>query len=139
MVIWAILAAVGVPLWLCTLAVLTLVLRNRGLRNRPGDVVVRVRRSGSQRWTRAHAVWVSDVFIWRGSPAAWAEQAQQVTAAKLRSATPDELTKLRRLCPDHAIASMTTADGGTFDVATKAEHCDALLGPFAHHRQPSRR
>lgn len=137
--IWAIMAALGVPLWLCALAVVTLVYRNRALHNRPGNVIVRVRGSGKQRWTRAHAIWVSDVFIWRGSPAAWTERAQQVTAIKVRAATPDELTKLRRLGPNPSVTAMTTADHEIFDVATMAEMGDALLGPFARDRQPSPR
>ena len=39
-VIWIILAALGVPLWLCALAILALMYRNRALRQRPGDVPV---------------------------------------------------------------------------------------------------
>ena len=34
--IWALLALLGVPLWLCALCVLALVYRNRGLRQRHG-------------------------------------------------------------------------------------------------------
>jgi hypothetical protein len=69
--IWAILVLLGVPLWLCAMGILALLLRNRGLRRRPGNVPVRVLRR--KRWSRGHGVWVSDVFAWRGSPAAWQE------------------------------------------------------------------
>ena len=68
--IWAILALLGVPLWLCALGILTAVVQNRKLRKRYGDIPVRVRRPGKKRWTRGHAIWVSDVFAWRGTPAA---------------------------------------------------------------------
>ena len=44
--IWLILAVLGVPLWLCAVAVLAPVLRNRSLRQRPGDLPVRVLRPG---------------------------------------------------------------------------------------------
>jgi hypothetical protein len=71
--IWALLAALGVPLWLCGIAILTLVLRNRSLRKRPGNVAVRLHRPGSKRWTPGHAVWIHDVFAFRGTPAAWRE------------------------------------------------------------------
>jgi len=37
-VIWAILALLGVPLWLCAIAILLLVFRNRGLRKRAADI-----------------------------------------------------------------------------------------------------
>ena len=66
--IWAILALLGVPLWLCALRILTAVVQNRKLRKRYGDIPVRVRRAGKKRWTRGHAIWVSDVFAWRGRP-----------------------------------------------------------------------
>ena len=66
--IWAILAILGIPLWFCAVAILILVIRNRSLRRRMGDVPVRVLRPGKQRWSRGHALWVSDVFAWRGIP-----------------------------------------------------------------------
>ena len=42
--IWAILAALGVPLWLCAIGIFMLLFNNRRLRKRYGDVPVRVRR-----------------------------------------------------------------------------------------------
>ena len=86
--IWAILALLGVPLWVCAAAITIIIFRNRSLRKRRGDIPVRVKRPGKTRWTRGHAVWVSDVFAWRGSPAAWSEDIVQVTGVRLRS--PDE-------------------------------------------------
>ena len=44
--IWALLALVGVPLWLCALGILALAYRNRSLRKRYGDIAVRVQRTG---------------------------------------------------------------------------------------------
>jgi hypothetical protein len=61
-VIWAILVLLGVPLWLCALGILAIFASNRKQRKRPGDIPVRVRRPGKERWTRGHAIWVSDVF-----------------------------------------------------------------------------
>ena len=127
--VWVILAAIGVPLWLCAIAVLTLVFRNRALRKRPGNVPVRV----SQRARRArpgHAVWISDVFVWRGSPAAWKEELEQVSSASFRPAGEDERGDLHRLGDDPVIASLTPVDGGTIQVAARREHAAALLGPF---------
>ena len=65
--IWVILVALGVPLWLCALGILTLVVQNRRLRNRYGDIPVRVRGPGKKRWTRGHAIWVSDVSPGEGA------------------------------------------------------------------------
>ena len=71
--IWALLVFVGVPLWLCAVGIFTVIYRNRALRKRRGDIPVRVLKRGKTRWVRGHGVWISDVFAWRGSPAAWSE------------------------------------------------------------------
>jgi hypothetical protein len=128
--IWAILAALGVPLWICALGVLMLIGQNRKLRKRHGDIAVRVRRSGKKRWIRGHAIWVSDVFAWRGSPAAWNEDLLEVSGATLRAGDPEELKKLHRLGDDPTIATLVLAKGETVDVAAAREQSSALLGPF---------
>lgn len=134
--IWAILALLGVPLWLCALGILALVLRSRALRNRPGNIPVRVLRTGRTRWTRAQGVWISNVFAWRGSPAAWSEDLQAVKGVRRRSADPDERKKLRRLDGEPALVVLSTADGETLTVAASAEHAAALPGPFAAEDSP---
>lgn len=95
--IWAILALLGVPLWLCAAGILVIVLNNRRLRKRHGDIPVRVKRPGKRRWTRGHALWVSDVFAWRGSPAAWNEDLERVIDVRLRTPDPEEQKALHRL------------------------------------------
>ena len=131
--IWAILALLGVPLWLCALGILSVVLRNRELRKRYGDIPVRVRRAGKKRWTRGHAIWVSDVFAWRGSPAAWNEDLLEVSAAGIRSADPEESKKLHRLGDDPVIATLTGADGEPLDVAVAPEQRLGAPGALRSH------
>ena len=128
--IWAILALLGVPLWLCAIGILALVYRNKSLRQRQGDIPVRVQRAGKTRWTRGHAVWFSDVFAWRGSPAAWSEDLFQVTAARVGVLQPEELQKLHRLGDHPAVATLTPDVGEPVRVAVAAEHHAALLGPY---------
>ena len=48
--IWMILAALGIPLWVCAIGVFGLHWRNRYIRNRPGDVPVCVLHPGKTRW-----------------------------------------------------------------------------------------
>lgn len=134
--IWVILAAIGVPLWLCALGILALVFRNRKLRRRPGNIPVRVLWPGKERWTAGHGIWVSDVFAWRGSPAAWIEDLQQVSEASHRPADSDENKKLHRIGDDPVIASLTLADGRTLKVAARREHGRLLLGPYADRPSP---
>jgi hypothetical protein len=130
--VWAILALLGVPLWLCAAGVVVLILENRSLRKRPGDIPVRVLRAGKKRWTRGHAIWVSDVFAWRASPASWKEGLAQVTDASLHgSIAPETMKKLRRLGDSPAVASLTLNGGAMIDVAARREDRSALMGPFA--------
>ena len=135
--IWAILALLGVPLWLCALGILTLVLRNRKLRKRYGDIPVRVRRPGKKRWIRGHAVWVSDVFAWRGSPAAWNEDLLQVIRVTPRTPDSEERKKLHRLGDGFSIATLATAKGETLEVAARREEHKALSGPFLTVTRPA--
>jgi hypothetical protein len=133
--LWAILALLGVPLWLCAAGITVLILENRSLRKRPGDIPVRVLRPGKKRWTRGHAIWVSDVFAWRASPASWKEAVVQVTDASLHEPVdPETVNKLRRLGESPAVASLTLSGGAMIDVAAAADHRSALIGPFG--RQP---
>jgi hypothetical protein len=127
-VIWAVLAAIGVPLWLCAIAILTLVLRNRSLRTRPGNIAVRLRTPGSARWRPGHAVWIHDVLAFRGTPAAWQEALLWVTAADLREATPDERRKLHRIGDRPVVATFTIEDGTVIEVAARTDDRARLLG-----------
>ncbi len=134
--IWALLALIGVPLWLCAIAITILVFRNRALRKRYGNIPVRILRSGKKRWTRAHAIWVSDVFAWRASPASWNEGLEQVTDVSLHEQVEAQTAKkLHRLGDSPVVASLTLVGGAVIDVAARTEHSSALMGPFA--RQPS--
>jgi hypothetical protein len=129
--IWAILAAVGVPLWLCATAILILLFRNRALRKRPGNVPARVRPHNKKRWSPGHGVWIHDVFAFRGLPAAWKEALAWSTAAEVRVADDEERKKLHRIGAEPIIVTLSLVDGGTIELAARAEHRDDLLGPFA--------
>jgi hypothetical protein len=135
--IWAILALLGVPLWLCALGITAIVFRARGLKRRYGDMPVRVRRPGRERWTRGHAIWISDVFAWRGGPAAWTEDLAQVVGVTLRDPDPQERKKLHRLGDGFAIATLLVTDGETLEVAAGPEQRQALLGPFVAVNEPA--
>ena len=131
--VWAILAAIGVPLWLCAIGILTLVMRNRTLRKRPGNIPVRVRPEGRSRWMPGHALWVSDVLAYRGSPAAWKGGLFRVSAGSERPASAEERKHLRRIGDEPVIATLTVEDGTThqIDVAARASDARTLLGPYA--------
>jgi hypothetical protein len=135
LMIWAILALLGVPLWLCAIAITVLVFRNRALRKRYGDIPVRILRSGKKRWSRGHAIWVSDVFAWRASPASWKEGLEQVTdVSRHEHVDAQTAKKLHRLGDSPVVASLTLVGGDVIEVAVRSEHRSALMGPFA--KQP---
>jgi hypothetical protein len=132
--IWAILAAIGIPLWLCAIGILTLVTRNRALRKRPGNIPVRLRPEGKSRWMPGHALWVSAVLAYRGFPAAWKEGLFRVSAASERPANAEEHKHLRRIGDKPVIAALTVDDGTTthqIEVAARASDAPTLLGPYA--------
>jgi hypothetical protein len=129
--IWAILVLVGVPLWLCAVAILVLVLRNRKLRKRPGSLPARVRVAGKARWHPGHGLWVHDVFAFRGSPAAWNESLAQVGSLSVQPASTEEKKGLHRLGDDVVVATLELVPKGTLELAARAEHASLLMGPFA--------
>jgi hypothetical protein len=127
--IWVILAALGVPLWLCAGAIVTLILRNRSLRKRSGDISIRWRTAPDKRWRRGHALWVHDVLSFRASPAGWSESLVWTTALSLRDATAEERKKLHRLGDRPVIALVALQPGDTVEAAAEAR--ETLIGPYA--------
>jgi hypothetical protein len=128
--IWAILALLGVPLWFCAAGILVLVLRNRKLRKGVGSVPVRTRVAGKGRWHPGHAVWVHDVFAFRGIPAAWKETLVQVRGVSAERADDAQRKGLHRLGDDIVVATFALVPKGALEVAARAEHAPLLLGPF---------
>jgi hypothetical protein len=131
--IWAILALLGVPLWLCAFGILVLVFRNRRLRKRAADIPLRLRVDANGRWHRGHGLWVHDVLGFRGSPAAWHEALLWASSGTARELTPEEAHKFRRLDQPVAV-SFTVVDGPAFDAITNQQHRSLLPGPFQQRR-----
>jgi hypothetical protein len=129
--IWAVLAYIGVPLWLCAIGIGVLVMRSRRLRGRPGNIPVRVLHPGRTRWVRGHAIWVSDVFAWRRALGGWDEDLIQVVDVRDSLARQEETKKLHRLGEDPALVVLVGAQGETLTVATATAHRTELLGPFS--------
>ena len=127
--IWAILAILGVPLWVIAGGIAYMILLNRHLRHREGDMPVRARYASGKRWRRGHAVWVGDVFAYRSSPSSWNESLDRVRFATLRELTAEEDRALKRL--EHPVVVVFTAADRTIEIAASGSQKDALLGPFA--------
>jgi hypothetical protein len=133
--IWAILVAVGVPLWLCAAGILTLLLRNRSLRRRGGDLPVRMRPAGGGRWRRGHALWVHDVLCFRASPAGWKEELLWVEEVAVRPATEED--GLRRLGAAPVVARLSVHDGEPVEVAASEEHAQRAADQWRRNLEPA--
>lgn len=129
--IWTLLLMLGVPLWLCVLGISVFIFRNRKLRKREGDIPARLRLPGRKRWMRGHAIWVSDVLAWRGSPAAWRDEYFHVSGVAAPSAGGPEGTSPRWLGDEPEVVELTTVDGRVLGIATRSVRRSALWGPFA--------
>lgn len=102
----------------------------RSVRKRRGDIPVRVLRAGKTRWLSGHAVWISDVFAWRGSPAAWSEGLARVMAVTMVAADPPEPKRLHGLGDDPLVANMITEEGSKLRVAVASANHAVITGPF---------
>jgi hypothetical protein len=131
-VIWIILAFLGVPLWLCVGGIVYLLLLNRRLRKRQGDISVRVRHAPGERWGRGHAIWVGDVFAFRSSPSGWSESLDLIRSARPRELTADDAHHLRHV--EDPIVALLSGDDRTIEVASAGSQKDAVLGPFKTER-----
>ena len=128
--VWAILFLLGIPLWFIAVGITVTVIRNRRLRARHDNIPVRLKRPGKARWVRGNGIWISDVFAFRGSPAAWSEDIAQITDVQIRDPSDEERHKLRHLGDGVQIATLSIADGEPLEVAAGSEQRTALVGPF---------
>jgi hypothetical protein len=128
--IFVILAAIGVPLWLIAVGIGSLIVRGHRLKRRPGNIPCRVRQGPGKRWVPGHAIWVNDVFAFDGSPAVWNESLTWVKEVSPLELDQGEAKKLRRLGPGATAVTLTADNGERFAVATKAGLSRDLTGSF---------
>ena len=128
---WLILALLGIPLWLCAIALIALVLRKRSPRKHSRGIAVRVRSEPGKRWVSGRATWINDMFVFSARPAVLRERAVWVTGAQARGASPEEVRALRRVAADPIVGIFALAEGRRIQVAAAPRHAQALLGPYA--------
>ena len=113
------------------------------LKQRPGNIPCRLRQAGKKRWIPGHAVWVSDVLAFDGSPAVWNESLTWIREISPLGLDQDEARKLKRLGPAVVAVTLTTDKGEELAVAAKASFSPALTGrllplrPLAWEPKPS--
>lgn len=129
--VWAVLALIGVPLWLCAAGIFILLHNNRSLRTRAGNIPVRVLPPGAKRWKRGHGLWVSNVFAWRSSPAGWSEDLCEATNITIAEASVEEAARLHGLGEKPVVARLELEDRDDITVAARSTDRAALTGPFS--------
>jgi hypothetical protein len=128
---WTLLLETCLLVGLCVGGIALVVVRNRRMRQRPGNIPVRLWRQGDDRWLPAHGVWANDVFAVRAAPAAWGEALFWIVDAKPHRVTDEERKKLHRIGERPIAFEFELACGGSVRIAARREHEEALLGPFS--------
>ena len=105
--VWAILFLLGIPLWFILIGHRPHGGTEPEAAGSSGQLPARVKRPGKDRWTRGNAIWISDVFVFRGSPAAWSEDLVQVVGVSMRDPSDEESHKLRRFGEHPQIATLS--------------------------------
>ena len=133
----ALLAALGIPLWLVIAIAVHLVRQRRWVRSRPGTFGCAMRRTAgeaqdtSEKWRRGYALWVREVLAFRSGQSLSRESlfaVDGVGARGVRRASPGEV---KRLGPEPAVIALRIAGGGAVEVAAHAEDRGLAVGPFA--------
>lgn len=127
--IWALLAILGVPIWLVVGALCGALLSRRRFASQPGAFLCRVRADGGK-WGRAsrHARWVHDVLLVAGGPARL--QIRPLGITELVQGPHDSDARFRG--SDTAIAiTVGTDDDTQVEIAAPSAATQLLLGPFA--------
>jgi hypothetical protein len=119
-----------VPLLIVIFLTASLMGRYWQLRNRPGNVTVRMRAPTDEHWVSGNAVWTENVFAFRSLPAAWRESQVPVRAVTTRAPVGIEAEELHRF-ERPIIASFYIEDDRMVEVAAPEKDQSRLLGPFA--------
>jgi len=130
LVIWIILAALGVPIWLVVGMLGAAVWSRRKFRAAPGVFPCKVRQADAATWPRttSYARWVHDVLLIHGGPALARTVPVGVTGI-VDGPTPAPDVKLKG--GNAVLTSFTSDDSSVFEVAVPSDFDAALAGPFA--------
>jgi hypothetical protein len=136
--IWVLLAALGVPLWLVIGALAASLWSRRTFKRAPGTFPAKVRVSAGApagvdaRWPRRpfYVRWVHDVVLVHHGLALVRTDALPVAnvTGPLIEGEPAEIT---RLGPSPIVLTLHLDDGTTTELAGRTEDRDLLVGPYA--------
>lgn len=135
--IWVILAALGIPLWMVAGALVTTLWSRRRFMRAPGAFAAKLRvvsgdvaglKSSFPR-SRLAARWVDDVLmVHRGVALARSDAFAVARATGSRTASGDG--EVKGLGPDPLVLTLMLESGASVELATHADAADTMVGPF---------
>ena len=136
----ALLAILGVNLIVLVALAAVVFGRRRWLKRQPGEFVGAVRVTGGAvegfvpKWKRGSGRWVRDVLVWSKAPFLYRDELVPVDRqVGKRQADSGEV---KRLGDKPVVVEFAVGDAA-IEVATKAEHRERAMGPFAAQPAPA--
>jgi hypothetical protein len=136
--VWILLAALGVPLWLVVGALAAGLWSRRAFKQAPGVFPAKLRVTAGEEpgmetsWPRrpAYARWVHDVLLVHQGLALVRNRALPVASVTgpLLSVRTGEITKLG---PSPVVLALTLDSGAMAELASPSDERDVMVGPYA--------
>jgi Protein of unknown function (DUF2550) len=135
-VLIALLAVLGVDLWVIVVLLTVVLSRKRWVSHQAGAFKGAIRIVEGDvpglggKWKRGYGRWVREILVWTKAPFLFRNElvAADALAGDARAAKPGELRRLGK----HPTVIPLTADGGTrIEVAVSADGRERAAGPFA--------
>ncbi|MGZ5297028.1 MAG: hypothetical protein ACXWEZ_08905 [Actinomycetota bacterium] len=135
--IWILLAALGIPLWMVVGALVGTLLSRRAFKREPGVFPAKLRsRSGDIKtlkstWKRrpAYARWVHDVLLVQHGVALAQTVALPIATARGAIAS-DDSGEIKGLGENPLVMTLALDTGASLDLAAPAKARDTMAGPF---------
>jgi hypothetical protein len=132
----ALLAVLGVNLWVILALVAVVLTRKRWVSRQPGAFKGAIRVTEGDvpglkaKWKRGYGRWVRDILVWTKTPFLFRNELVLADdlAGQARDAKPGEV---RRLGKHPAVVPLAVAGGARIEVAASAEGRERAPGPFA--------
>jgi hypothetical protein len=131
----ALLAVLGVNLWVIAALVAIVLTRKRWVSHQPGAFKGAIRVTDGHvpglkaKWKRGYGRWVRDILVWTKTPLLFRNELvpANALAGPVHEAKPGEV---RRLGKQPAVVPLTVAGGAPIEVATSRGHMERVPGPF---------
>jgi hypothetical protein len=132
----ALLAVLGVNLWVIVVLLAVVLTRKRWVSRQPGAFkgAIRVIEGDvpglKAKWKRGYGRWVRDILVWTKAPFLFRNELvlAEALAGEARAAKPGEV---RRLGKHPAVVALAVEGGARIEVAASADGRERARGPFA--------